>query len=133
MQVHEIRVPTVRRDMDLIRQVLLKLEADPKLDGTRWVHYTPDDLGLTDRSAEELAYHLGLLIEEGFLRGSPMTFEGLQPISRLTWKGHEFLSDIRDESIWGKTKDRAKGLADVGMNLIWEIAKAEIKTKLGLP
>jgi len=43
------------------------------------------------------------------------------------------LDDIRDPDIWQKTKERAKGLISVGLTLIWEIAKAEIKTKLGLP
>jgi hypothetical protein len=54
-------------------------------------------------------------------------------ISRLTWEGHEFLDDIRDPEIWRKTKDRAKSVAGAGLSLLWEIAKAEIKTKPSLP
>ena len=53
-------------------------------------------------------------------------------IRKLSWKGHEFLNDTRDPDIWSKTKERAKGVANAGMGLLWEIAKAEIKTKLGL-
>lgn len=54
-------------------------------------------------------------------------------VTALTWKGHEFLDDIRDPDIWQKTKERAGSLASVGIAFVWEIAKAEIKTKLGLP
>ena len=41
------------------------------------------------------------------------------------------MNDVR--VIWGKTKERAKTVASVGLSFLWEIAKAEIKTKLGLP
>jgi hypothetical protein len=43
------------------------------------------------------------------------------------------VDDIRDDTIWGKTKERTRGLARIGIELIWELAKAEIKAKLGLP
>jgi hypothetical protein len=51
----------------------------------------------------------------------------------LTWKGHEFLDDIRDPGVWQKTKERTKGVASVGVGFLWEIAKAEVRAKLGLP
>jgi hypothetical protein len=119
----------MKRDLDYIRELLLAIEADSRLDGTGLVHFAPSsDSG---RSCEELAYHLTLLIEAGFLKGEPT---GQIPmISRLTWDGHEFLDDIRDPEIWGKTKERAKTVAGLGLQFVWEIAKAEIKTKLGLP
>ena len=53
-------------------------------------------------------------------------------ISGLSWRGHDFLNDIRDPEIWRKTKERAKGVANVGVGFLWEIAKAEIRSKLGL-
>ena len=42
------------------------------------------------------------------------------------------MNDVRDPVIWGTTKERAKVVASVGLNFVWEIAKAEIKTKLFL-
>ncbi len=96
----------MHRDMDLVRELLIKLESDQKLNGTRWIQYTPKELGVSDRSAEEVGYHLGLLVEEGFVRGVVGT-EIIPPISKLTWQGHEFLEDIRDPDIWSKTKERA--------------------------
>ena len=54
-------------------------------------------------------------------------------VSGLTWQGHEFLDTVRDPEIWRKTKERAGSVASVGVSFIWEIAKAELKAKLGLP
>jgi hypothetical protein len=126
----------MKRDMDLIRDLLLGLDADTRLDGTRWV--TPDKrdnfgvIGLTDHSDTEVAYHLGLLIEADFLKGK-IGLEGMPVISKLTWQGHEFLDRIRDAGIWGKTKERLRDLSSVGISIIGEIAQAEIKKHLGIP
>jgi hypothetical protein len=132
VKIYEYRSPTMQRDMDLVRDLLLKIETDPKLDGTRWVHFTTSDLGMADRSEDEVGYHLTMLIEAGFIKGKS-GMEAMPVICKLTWQGHEFLDDIRDPGIWDKTKERAKGLTSVGVALIWEIAKAELKQKLGLP
>jgi hypothetical protein len=42
------------------------------------------------------------------------------------------LDDTRDPTVWNKAKKPAAGVAHAGMGLLWEIAKAEIKTQLGL-
>ncbi len=123
----------MQRDMDLTRELLLKIDADQQLDGTRWVHYdTPEEMGIHGHTAEEVGYHLTMLIEEGFIKGKAGLMQLMPVINKMTWKGHEFLDDIRDDTIWGKTKERAKGLSGVGVALMWELAKAEIKLKLGL-
>jgi hypothetical protein len=54
-------------------------------------------------------------------------------VSMLTWQGHEFLDDIKDHGIWAKTKERIHGLPGIALSIVGEIAKAEIRTKLGLP
>jgi hypothetical protein len=92
----------------------------------------PEDLDLRDRPAEEIAYHLKLLIDAGFVDAEPYLSGGFG-IKTITWRGHEFLDDTRDPTVWKKAKERAAGVAHAGMGLLWEIAKAEIKTKLGLP
>ena len=81
-----------------------------------------------------MTYHVALLVEAGFLSGNiKMASIGNVVVSKLTWEGHEFLDAIRDPDIWSKTKERAKGVASIGLGLVWEIAKAEVKAKLGLP
>jgi hypothetical protein len=53
-------------------------------------------------------------------------------LRRLTWKGPEFLDDIREPEIWISTKARSRGIASIGIGFVWEVAKAEVKAKLGL-
>ncbi len=117
--------------MDYIRELLLQIEEDPRFDGNSWFTFTETDEFGSGHSTEELGYHLAMLVEAGFVRGQ-LGF-GMPAISKLTWEGHEFLDDIRDVGIWSKTKERMSGLTSVSLAVIGEIAKAEIKKKLGLP
>jgi hypothetical protein len=119
----------MKRDMELARTIMLRLEAVPE---NSHLSNRPEDLRLLERSAAEIAYHLKLLVDAGFVDGEPY-LSGSFGIKTITWRGHEFLDDTRDPTIWDKAKGRAAGAAHVGIGLLWEIAKAEIKAKLGLP
>jgi len=57
--------------------------------------------------------HIRLLDEAGLIRGVKSIHGGsdIPENIELTWKGHEFLNDVRDLVIWGKTKERAKAIA----------------------
>jgi hypothetical protein len=122
----------MKRDMDLLREILLKIESDPKMDGRREMYYAePDQMGISDRSPKEFLYHLHLLISAGLVDGSaaiiPIT------VRSLTWDGHEFVDNIRNDNVWGKTKKRLAGLAGtVSVGVIAAIAQAETKKLFGL-
>ena len=120
------------RDMDLIRQLLLKIEAMNLPHGaTVFVEPYEPELFVEGYTTDQIAYNLDLLFDGGFVNGQrAMTHFG---IAGLTWQGHELLDDIRDPEIWNKTKARVKGVAGIGVQFLWEIAKAELKTTLGLP
>jgi hypothetical protein len=131
MQIFKIAEIEMTRDMDLIRDLLLFIENNPKCDGSGWIQFSESDFSPLAKSPQEIRYHLFLLIEAGFLRGQ--AFGGQFPlISKLTWNGHEFLDDVRDQGIWIKTKERIQGLGGVALSVVAEIAKAEIKARLGL-
>jgi hypothetical protein len=119
----------VQRDMDLIRDLLLSIEKDATLDGSRYVVFNdPKEFG--DHTIEEITYHVDLLMEAGLVKGD---VGGELPIvSRLTWQGHEFLADTSDSGVWANVKERTKGLPNVAIALVWELAKAELRKKLGL-
>lgn len=91
----------MKRDMDLCRKVLLEVEANPRATGPAWV-----DLDIKGWVPAELAYHVQLLHEAGFLEASDLTTTaGLdwRPI-RLTYEGHEFVEAARKETRWRKAK-----------------------------
>jgi|SRR6516162_1140309 hypothetical protein len=74
--------------------------------------------------------HIRLPDQGGLIRGLKSIHGGsdIPDILELSWKGHEFLNDVRGPVVWGKTKGR-----QCRPECPREIARAEIKTKLGLP
>lgn len=99
----------MKRDWDLIRKVLLQVEAL----GNTQSHVEDGDIDGVD--AENVSYHIHLLIEAGLVQGDCR--QGLDgPLrcfaSSLTWEGHEFLDKIRTTGMWNKIKTvaREKGL-----------------------
>jgi hypothetical protein len=127
------RKPTMQRDMDLTREILLNLAADDELDGMEGKQYgAPESMGISGHSAEEVGYHLRLLIQAGYLTEIG-EIETMPVLYGLTWNGHEFLDNIRDETIWRRTKARLKGLPSAALAVVASIAEAEIKKHLGLP
>lgn len=86
------------RDMDLIRRILLKLEADPEALG--WA-----ELGIEDHPPETVSYHVKLLAQAGLIEAQDLsTHSGLDwRANSLTWSGHEFLDTVRNENVWRQT------------------------------
>jgi hypothetical protein len=120
----------VKRDMDLVREVLLKIEEDRALDNTQFARFS-----LAGHDENEVGYVVDLLVHGGFVNGaaSRRPHGQLPMVSGLTWHGHEFLDDVRDPSVWENAKEKAKPLLSVSIAVLAELAKAEIKRRLGLP
>lgn len=109
----------MRRDMDLIRSLLLEIE------GGKVVFPTAEQSGET----EVLEYHLDLIAQAGFV--DFIVLHDLWQVERMTWAGHEFVDKVRDPEIWRQTKASAakvgqwsiKALADIAVS----IGKARIE------
>lgn len=73
----------VKRDMELVRELLLEIEANPQLNGRQSI-----DLPIGNRNSEEMAYTLSLLIGEGIVTGHiGMT---MPLVSGLSWKAMNY-------------------------------------------
>jgi hypothetical protein len=119
--------------MDLIRDLLLRIESNPEMDGTREFYLnTPEEMGISGYSTEEVAYNLGLLINAGFVDGAVTIGNPMQVVRGLTWEGHEFLDNIKNDDIWAKTKKRFSNLSGVGLRIVAALAEAELKRHMGL-
>ena len=120
----------MKRDMDLVRAILLKVEATP-----------PEELGGKFRMAgdsPESREHVSMLIDEGYLEGKALRAEQANaPVAvvvfRLTWKGHDFLDAARNETTWNKAKSAIteKGGAFT-MEILTELLKSFAKAQLGM-
>lgn len=119
----------MKRDLDLIRKIMLAAEAMP----TSWFM----DVEVPDVPEDRLKYHKYLILQEGFAEGeeeSPMGTSDLgASLHSITWAGHEFLDDIRDETIWGKVKARLGDTAPTAsIAVVKALATMLVKERLGL-
>jgi hypothetical protein len=120
----------MRRDLGLIRELLLKLE--PLSDPHAWQTIAANDprIQVEGYTPDEIEYHLQLLVEQGFIdqpRSAPM--EGII-FRRLTWAGHDYLDAVRDPKIWRKTKEAADKVGSWTFETVKELAKSYIKGEL---
>lgn len=112
----------MKRDMDLIREILLAREEDRDL--------------RTSEPPEVIAYNVQLLDDAGLLeaiikkdhRGAAVGCA----IMRLTWAGHDFLDATKDDTIWNKAKERIlKPGVSWTFSILVEFLKAEAQRRLG--
>jgi hypothetical protein len=115
----------MRRDSDLIRAILLAVEADDRCE----VLKVPDIDGYLD---EAVYFHTRLLIEKGFLRTHFPDRSGNQPwvCIRLTWEGYDFLDNIRDPAVWRAVKRASVKVGSWSIETLAAIAKAMILAKV---
>lgn len=121
----------MRRSEDLIRGLLLKLEALPLRPGAV-VTITPDDeaLAVEGFNEEEIDYHLGQIQMSGFVDNGgarPMIGIGFRC---LTPAGHDFLDSVRNPETWTKTKALARKAGGFSLSILADAAKALAKTEL---
>lgn len=124
----------MKRDMDLIREILLAVE---RLDTGKGEDV---EVSVDDIEPHVLAAHVRLLAEAGFLDAHEIPddadeFSHFIP-TRLTWSGHEFLDLVRDPEVWRRTKAGAAKAGGAGIEFIWELAKVYgkqlLKEKIGI-
>jgi DNA-binding transcriptional ArsR family regulator len=85
----------MKRDMDLIRRILMDIEESPEATGYQWL-----DLSIEGHSPEEVSYHVKLLDEAGLIEAEDLTDTAgfdVRP-KRLTWSGHEFIDAVRKDT-----------------------------------
>lgn len=118
----------MQRDMNLIRELLLKLEAMP-LRPAACVMFDHDDADLTIPGYDfnQVRYHFELLKEVDLIASSS---SGTLTFSRLTWAGHDYLDAVRDPEIWEKTKSGAYAVGGMTFDLIKDLAKGFIKKQI---
>jgi hypothetical protein len=124
----------MKRDWDVIREILIRLEeATSEDDCLRLSSFPPE-------RAHEISYHAELLMEADLINGQMSKTLGPGPYDffaeKLTWNGHEFLDAIRSDTIWQKTKNSflSKGLSitfDLVKSVAVEVASAYLKTSAG--
>ncbi|MFW6046685.1 MAG: DUF2513 domain-containing protein [Candidatus Woesearchaeota archaeon] len=109
----------MKRDMELVRKILIKLEYESKP-----IELIPPHID--GYSEEQVSYHYKLLTENGIIEAIDCTTDdGFEWQARgLTWQGHDYIDAIRDENRWQTVKDWIKSSGKV---LTIETLKQAIK------
>jgi hypothetical protein len=111
----------MKRDMDLIRHILLRKEAEEEIEGDQ----------------EAIVYHIALLKDAGFVDAEIIEGGSGFPVGaailRLTWQGHEFLDASRDNKVWHAVKEKAlKPGMSWTISTLFELLKQEAARQFGL-
>lgn len=137
----------MKRDMDLIRSILMEIEEDVNINGRFIV--SDADLRQEGADASKIQYHLRLLMDAGYIEGhdankltggiTPQKNEPGIPrredlptiqVTRMTWEGHDFLETVRDPKVWQKTKGYLKDVGGVGIDVLKDVAKTVLKDQI---
>ncbi|CUO14520.1 DUF2513 domain-containing protein [Clostridium paraputrificum] len=120
----------MRLDNDCIRDILLFIEdntdyekefvsSEEILDG---LHYDKNTL----------FYHIDMVSQAKLVDNVFYAEDEPQEISRLSWEGHQYLDNIREDHIWKAVKEKANTVGSVSLQVMIPLATAIIQQKLGL-
>jgi len=115
----------MKRDWELVRTICLTLEER----GSTTIPLRANQVSGYDE--EVVSYHMQLLHEAGLIHAkcshplnAPLTCWALS----LTWRGHEFLDQIRQETVWNRVVALAR---EKGLSLSFDVIVAFAKQVIG--
>ena len=123
----------MKRDWDLIREILLEIEESHDIEDfmnhVKGENFYSENLRKYGKS--NVKYHIDLLVEAGFIRAVNTDY-GDAELTGLTWKGHEYAEKLRDNERWEKIKAyiAEKGL-DLGSDTIMTLMRRGIDKIIG--
>jgi Hypothetical protein (DUF2513) len=116
----------MKRDLDLIRSLMLELEE--KLQPGESITY---EANYGDSQGMYQVEHVRLLIDSDFIEVIDASHMGglSYVVTRITNPGHDFLDAMRSESVWNSVKAKAAKVGSWTFDLLVDCAKDEIKRR----
>lgn len=119
----------MKRDMELIRQILLKIEEEPS-------GWAPSEIKIEGYTKEQIDYHILLMIEAGLLKGEEVTSLSSQSpcglATRMTWHGHEFLDNSRNPKLWKEAKQIIEKIGSASIQVWTQLLTQIVSRSIGL-
>jgi len=119
----------MKREMDLVRKLVLAIEDSP--------HAFVGSLNVQGATEEQIGYHAYLLVDAGLAEGVDATdMESSGPeyqITHLTWAGHDFADACRNDDVWNKaTRTISEKVGSVTFDVFKQVLVSFAKTAIGL-
>lgn len=109
---------------DCVRDILFSIE---EFTGFSKIMRYPGNYSLLEKySEEEVMYHVSQCEMSGLLSRVDWTLSDGCQLAGLSPYGHKFLSDIRSDNVWNKTKDIAKNLGIYSIDFLKQTATSVI-------
>ncbi len=111
---------------DCVRDILLVVEEH--CDNKHMVRFAIKDQlpfeQLSKYTNDEIEYHINQCSYAGYFTKVNTMLNRVYLVQDLSPKGHEFLANIRSDTMWNKVKSRAAQLGLFSLNAITQIATA---------
>ncbi|EOX0523756.1 DUF2513 domain-containing protein [Listeria monocytogenes] len=115
----------LRLNQDCVRQVMLDIEERMPYDGYLAYDQLLDFNAHKQFGSDDVNYCIEKLSEAGFLTTRTFIQSGSKydvSIESITWQGHLFLDNIRDNESWKKVKQIADKVASASLLVTAELA-----------
>lgn len=119
----------MKRDLDLIREILLAIEDFEPETLSSLQGISPRDFSGT---LPQNLHHITMLIDAGYIDKVTEDLEPTFVVRGMTMAGHDFLDAIRDKTVWEQTKTRLGQAGGWTLDIVLAVAKEELKRRLGL-
>ncbi|KTT30194.1 hypothetical protein SB18R_02825 [Pseudomonas oryzihabitans] len=122
----------MKRDMDLIRSIMLRLEGiDKPIKRILVFQDVESEFPIEGYTSEEIVYHYGLIAEKGWVdTAGPMNHYRNFVFRGITSDGHDFVDSVRDEQVWVMTREGAKKAGAFSLDLLGQLAKGFAKKQI---
>ncbi|QQZ36030.1 DUF2513 domain-containing protein [Pseudomonas sp. SK2] len=123
----------MRRDPELIRLLLLKLESLEKpATAIATVGYR-ENLAIEGYTDDQVYYHVDQILMSGWVDmagGRGMNPSGHFSFRALTPAGHDFVDSVRDDAIWKLTKDGVSAAGGFTLEMLAALGKGFLRKQV---
>lgn len=127
----------MKLNLDCMRDILIEME---KSEYGEPLYPSRIYKALPQYSEDEINYSIVKMKEAGFIKAatqSRMEYDTVVVrLDDITYQGHQFLADVRSDTIWNKTKSILNEIGSTSISSVIQVASGVIQTiisnKLGL-
>ncbi|OHR53655.1 DUF2513 domain-containing protein [Staphylococcus sp. HMSC061G12] len=120
---------------DCVRLLLLEIESNKRIGEPLTEHNFKDNIVFKKYGFDTVMYSLLKLNEAEYLNVQLLWESGSVEsflINDVTWKGHEFLDNIRDNNTWKEVKKVANKTSSMSLTLLSKLALQYLTQKFNL-
>lgn len=113
---------------ECVRDVLLYLEEHQKLHQV----INSNSIKIGEYTNDDIFYTVSKLTEAGYLNTDIREFCSTIPVKGITYSGHMFLNNIRDDNVWKETQNKLSKFKSVSIEIISQVASGIILNMMGI-